>query len=397
MKKNNRSSSSTTTGHESTKIIQLFANSKVNYLLSVLEATPGNIYWKNAQNKFQGTNWEMAEILGLSHPRDIIGKSNRELFDPKLAKLADAIDHKVLKSKKTILTEEIGLNKDGARVIYLSIKKPLLDEEGNVIGLVGNSIDISKIKEAEEREKEAEEQKKEAELLRREFIGNMEHDLRTPISGIYSALDVLVAEETEPDKKYLLEISRNASKELLDIINKILDFKNQENDVISIQERKFNLHNVIERVVSLEMPVILQKKLNFTFNYDKDCPIEILSDEDRLRSIIFHILTNAIKFTEQGSIEIDVKNVKKTNKRKALISISVKDTGKGIAEKHKNIIFEKFKKLTPSNTGKEKGMGIGLYIVKQFVNDLEGDIYLESEPNKGTNFTFVIEAKLPLI
>lgn len=170
-------------------------------LENVLLATPGNVYWKNKQGEFLGCNSNVAQILGLHSPTDIIGKTNHDVLSPALAKDADAVDKRVFVNGETVIVEEQGWNINKEPAIYLSTKSPLRNTRNQIIGLIGTAIDITARKAAEAREKIAVEEgtrikaQAEAEEQLRQVLmvqsGAMSHDLRAPISGMIVQLNLL--------------------------------------------------------------------------------------------------------------------------------------------------------------------------------------------------------------
>jgi PAS domain S-box-containing protein len=368
--------------------------SEAEYLRDVIEKLPGNIYWKNTQGQFLGCNAAVAKILSLAKPRDIIGKTNNELFDETLARAAEEIDQQVIQNRETIVTEETGLNEEGRQVSYLSTKVPLLGTNDEVIGILGSSIDISIRKEAEAKLRESHEKLQKLDKLKTEFIHNMQHDLRTPLTGLYAIMDFLRQEEGHTDeRKELFSLGCSAAKELLGILDEFVNINKYDTGDFVLTEKEFNLKDTIENVIKLEALAMHQKKLQLRYHYDENVPEIIISDEHRIRGILINIISNAIKFTDMGFIEIEVKLHKKSDDLQYLF-FRVKDSGNGIAKENQQAIFEKFKKLKPSNTGSYNGMGVGLYLVRRFLEELSGELFLKSEPGVGSEFSWWVPVKI---
>jgi PAS domain S-box-containing protein len=369
---------------------------ETDYLRSIIEKLPNNIFWKKKNGQFLGCNETVAKILNLSSPTEIIGKTNYDLFDQELARMAEEVDQKVMQSGKAITTEEIGLNENGEQVVYLSSKVPLFDQENNIFGILGTATDISKIKEAEKRLKESNEQLRKLDRSKTEFINNMQHDLRTPLTGLYAIMDILRREENNnPERAELFELGFSAAEELLAILDEFVDFSKYDTDGFAFTEKKFNLKKTIEQVINLEALRIKQKGLELRFDYDENCPIDIISDEHRIRGILINLLGNAVKFTTHGFIEIKVMLVKKADNHDGVLVLQVKDTGKGIPKEYQQDIFEKFRKIDVSNTGSYRGMGMGLYLARRFIEELSGKLYLTSELDKGSEFSCTVPVKIP--
>ncbi len=286
---------------------------------------------------------------------------------------------------------------NGEKIIQLSSKIPLRDEKGNIIGVIGNTVDITALKKIETELREAKEKLEKANSIKTEFIRNMEHDIRTPFSGVWGITNVLWQRETEPEKKELLGDVTNCTKELLDYCNGILDYAKIEQGNLPLLEKKFNIHKLIDSVITIETPPAKYKKLNLTLEYDENLPIILVGDQYRLQRILINLVSNAIKFTQQGEVKLCVKLVKLQDNKNAIIRFIVEDTGIGIPQEKQDFIYEKFAKVIPSNKGTYKGIGLGLKIVKQFIEEMGGEIDLKSEPGQGSTFVCTLPFKLPLV
>ena len=214
----------------------------------------------------------------------------------------------------------------------------------------------------------AKEKAEEANRLKMEFIQNMEHDIRTPFSGIFGLASTLLRREQDEKKKEYLSYITQSAKELLDYCNGILDFSKIEFGE-PIVSKRFNLTEAIERVTNMELAAAKNKNLSLTYELI-DTPKYLLGDEHRLIRILVNLLSNAIKFTEQGQVKLTVKGYEQ-NPKKIILKFTVEDTGIGIHPDKQKIIGQKFVRLLPSNKGIYKGLGLGLPVVKQYINDLE--------------------------
>lgn len=269
-------------------------------------------------------------------------------------------------------------------------------EDGKCCGVTGVAIDITKEKQTAEELREAKEQAEAANQLKAAFIRDMEHDIRTPFSGIYSIAQHLFKQETESTKKEFLECIVNAAKELLDYCNTILDFSRIESGVLPIIEKKFDLYKLLDSVIAIEKPAAHFKGLELLFDRSSKLPQIVLGDQYRLHRILINLLSNAIKFTKAGFVKLTVK-LQNQEPKQAIISFMIEDTGIGIPENQQSIIFEKFARVTPANKNLYKGNGLGLKAVKQFISELEGDIELVSELDRGSAFILTIPFRLPLV
>lgn len=366
-------------------------------LENIISLLPGNIFWKSRDGKFLGCNNNVAKILKLQYPSDIIGKTNYDLFDAAMADQATEADNVVMQNNREYVLEETGLNDKGELTEYLTRKVPLLDKNNNVVGLLGVSLDISDRKKIEQELKRAKERAEVANKAKTEFILNMEHDLRTPSSGIYGLSKILADTASNKNLKEQLKLIASASGELLDILNDILRFHQIESGNLPILDKKFNPQHLIEKIIRLESAAAKEKNISLVCDCSRDIPVEVIGDEYRTHRILLNLISNAIKFTHRGGVSVLVKELKIIKPRTIILCFTIKDTGIGIPKEKSNMIYEKFSKLTLSNTGHYKGLGLGLHIVKQFVDELDGDIEVTSEVGKGSVFTCTLPFKLPLL
>ena len=335
----------------------------------IIRHTTGNVYWKDLEGRYLGCNDSYAEMIGLSHPNEIISKNDRELFfgtlgEERLKALID-LDQTVMGLGIEKMIEEVGVDKNGSLAIYMTKKVPVRDEKNNIIGLVGNSLDITK--------------QKQAELAKLEFLRNMSHDLMTPFTGIQGIASILYEEEVDADKKIHLKYLIQSSERLLQLFKQILEVSEFGGRQLKLE--LFNLKDLVTDTVAMVSASIRLKGLSLIIDAEDK---KIKSDKLRVARILLNLLSNAIKFTNAGSIHI----MAYEDENKGL-TIHVKDSGTGIPEEKLEVIFEKFQKL--SESGKHAhfmGSGIGLYIAKQFALELGGNIFVESELEKGSTFTF---------
>jgi len=221
-----------------------------------------------------------------------------------------------------------------------------------------------------------------------EFLANMSHEIRTPMHGIigmsYLALQTSL---NEKQRNYLNKIDSSA-KNLLSIINDILDFSKIEAGKLEIENVDFNLYQVIESVVNIVELKAHEKDLEFIISYERDINMNLFGDPTRLTQVLTNLTSNAIKFTNSGEVGI---YVKKTTQNKYLFE--VRDSGIGLKSEQIATIFKSFSQADGSTTRKYGGTGLGLSISKQLVELMNGNIWVESEYEKGSSFFFEVELK----
>lgn len=369
---------------------------KINYLESMIALMPGHVYWLDKNNVYLGCNNMQAENAGLSSRKEIIGKTNYDMPWRDQADDLNAMNTQVMNTGILHIAEEYAVMNNGNLGIYLSQKVPLRDDNGKIIGMLGVSFDITDRKQAEVELKEAKQKLEQSIKDKDSFIHNMEHDIRTPLGGIYSLVSHLYETESDEKRREFLYDVRNAASELLDYLNSIFEYLQLEAGSFAILMKKFNLQDLINNIYKLQNPAVTQKGLSFTCEYDDNLPAMIISDRMRLHRILINLTSNAIKFTNEGSIKVIVKLGRLLDERKGILKLIVEDSGVGIPPRHLDFIYEKYARVHSSNQGMYKGIGLGLHVVKQFVNDLEGEIEVESEEHKGTRFICILPFQIPL-
>mgnify|MGYP001550145014 CR=1 FL=1 len=219
------------------------------------------------------------------------------------------------------------------------------------------------------------------------FLANMSHEIRTPLNAIIG-LSKLTLDTHLDDKQedYLQKISKS-SQSLLGVINDILDFSKIEAGKLEIENVKFNLHDVLDNVCDMFSGMISDKQIDVVVYIGSDVPMGLIGDSLRLGQILINLVSNAIKFTEQGAITIKVETIE-TMHNKARLSFSVSDTGIGIADELIPGLFSSFTQADGSVTRKYGGTGLGLSICKSLVQAMGGDIRAESRINEGSSFIF---------
>lgn len=352
----------------------------------ILQNTVGNLYWKDQTGRYLGANQEFISLAGLKHPEEIIGKTDRELFfsvmsNEKLV-LLEETDHRILSSGIGESLKEEGIDAHGKPAFYMTRKIPLRNDKGEITGLMGTSLDITK--------------EMQADIARSEFLANMRHDIRTPLSGIVGFSELLKSESNEPRIKEYAENLIASSHALLDLMDEVLEAVKVSSGEIPMLKRKFNLRQTVENVVALYQARAQEKKLALSLSLDKKLPHFVIGDKIRLHRIVLELIGNALNFTDRGYVTIDM-SLAKEEHRELIIKITVADSGIGIPKEKQQEIYLQFKRLTPSYQGIYKGSGLGLYVVKQFIDELGGEIYVDSEPRKGTIFTCLIPIQEALL
>ena len=367
---------------------------KLSQLESLLNNVPAQIFWKNNDLIYQGCNNNFLKSLNLKDKNEIIGKSDFDL--PVLKKDSEkfrADDMDIIQSKKAKLNiEESQVLSDGNTQHLLTSKVPIFDKKNNVIGISAVYTDITHLKYVEQKLTIATKKAKMADKAKAEFISNMSHDIRTPLTGIIGLSAMVESESREENIKKYAQILNMSGEQLLSLLNSVLNnFSSDSIGKKSLRISTFNLKDLLRSIFELELPALKLKSIDFNLDMDEKIPKFIESDKEKIYRIILNILSNAIKFTNNGCITLKTRLISQ-KEDETLVGIQIIDTGIGISKKEINKIFNQFYRVNPVYESKFDGYGVGLHIVKKYLNLLKGNVLVESELGKGT----CISLTLPL-
>jgi len=282
--------------------------------------------------------------------------------------------------------EEEILFDDGSRVTIMGNASPLLDEENRPRGAVAAFIDITRLKETEE-------QLRQANQAKSEFLANVSHEVRTPLTGVMGNLTLLEGSDLNEEQRHLLLKAQNSSKSLLRIIEDILDFARLEAGRLSFEEEPFLLRQWFEDVIDRFVQMADESGIKISWSVSSDLPELIVSDRERLGQVLSNLLENAIKFTDKdGRVEItlDPARTQPNQPNQILVKMAVRDTGIGIPAEELDRIFQSFSQVDSSLHRKYGGTGLGLAISKKIVDRLDGDLTVESTVGKGSVFVCTV-------
>lgn len=234
---------------------------------------------------------------------------------------------------------------------------------------------------------EAEEIQKE----RNEFVSNVTHELRTPVNGIMGLIQNLLDTDLDSGQREMAEVIEQCCKNMVGIINSILDFSKLQSGKFILEKRQFSFLKLMDNTIKIHQPHAEGKGLKLFCDIADDVPDLLVGDELRISQVLNNLLSNAIKFTKVGKVAV---NVSMTDDTAGVVELFffVVDTGIGIAEKDKDKLFKSFSQIDASVTRKFGGTGLGLSIAKQLVELMGGKIRVESEKGKGSTFSFSIKA-----
>lgn len=375
------------------KDIEFKKNNIAYHLNGIIDAIPGCLYWKDCNGYYLGCNNLTAKLAGLSSPYEVIGKNDEELWGEQAASLI-INDREVITKGITIIVEEKLKTAADQWMHFTGVKMPLRDENNRIIGLIGNSLDITELKKTQIELKNSMEMVKAANRAKNEFITNMSHDIRTPLTGVIGLSEILESTLKTPEQKENAHLLHDSGEELLNMLNDILDDVRADHmSEADIQEEPLDLFKCLDDLIKLELPTTKIKNLGLKLIIAPDVPRFLISDRKKIQRILLNLVSNAIKFTQSGQITIEVTclDIKKS---RVHLQFGVADTGIGIPEELQSQVFDRFFRVTSSYKGLYQGHGLGLHIAQSYVSLLGGHITLTSEEGVGSTFYFDLSCKL---
>ncbi|MCZ6544466.1 MAG: response regulator [Chloroflexi bacterium] len=233
-----------------------------------------------------------------------------------------------------------------------------------------------------------------AALAKAQFLAMMSHEIRTPLNGVIGMADLLSQTEQSAEQAEYTEAVRRAGAALLIVINDVLDFSKIEAGEIELESRPFQLRDTVEDVLQLLGPTLSDKTLEPLVHYAAAVPSWVVGDEARVRQVLLNLVSNAVKFTEQGEVMVRVEELER-EQNSVRLKISVSDTGVGLPQEKLDTIFEEFVQADASTSRRYGGTGLGLAISKRLVHLMNGEIGVESTEGRGSTFWVTLPCALP--
>ena len=351
------------------------------------------------ESRIRFANDAFAKMLGYESGNDVIGLSFDSLVAPEELWMVNDRHRRRLIGEPVQSTYEFRmLHKDGVSRIYVSLSFGLTTYLGKVATL-GTVKDFTEYKRAQEELLKAKLAAEHANRAKSEFLANMSHEIRTPMNGIMGMTQLALGTELTLEQREYLELVRSSADALLTVINDILDFSKIEARKLDLEIISFSLRDCVNDAVK---PLALrahQKNLELTSHIQYNLPDVLFGDPVRLRQILINLIGNAIKFTEQGEVSLQV--VKETTELaeetesagkadRIQLHFKIRDTGIGIPPDKQGLIFEPFTQADGSTTRRFGGTGLGLTITSQLVALMGGSIWVESDVGKGSTFHFTV-------
>jgi PAS domain S-box-containing protein len=276
---------------------------------------------------------------------------------------------------------------DGEEQLVELRATPLLDDDGNVMGAIEVLHNLNEQERMALRLQRAKEYAETANSARRDFVASMSHDVRTPLNAVLGMADLLRLTALTRKQKTYVQIMQSSSNMLLSLVDNMIDFAEIESGTFELKNEPFRVADLLEQVLAIMGYQAYSKGLELAGMTGHDMELEVTGDFDRLRQILVNLVSNAIKFTHEGEVIVDV-SVDWQSDGASCLSVSVADSGIGIAESEVGKVFTPFESASRSSNSSKQGSGLGLALSKRFVDAMDGQINLESAVGKGTTAWF---------
>ncbi len=412
--------------------IERILDDERHLLRTLMDNLPDHIYFKDTESRFLRISRSHTVKFGLSDPDQAVGKNDFDFFTEEHAQQALDDERRLVLGGESIITKvEKETWPDGKTTWVSTSKLPLRSRDGRIIGTFGISHDVTASKQAEELSLRAQEAllaaKEAAEAASRaksSFLANMSHEIRTPLNAVLGMTELVLGTQLSTEQRQYLNMVYEAGQSLLGVINDILDFSKVEAGKLELDAVAFNLRDRLGDAMRSLAFRAHSKRLELACRVQPGVPDRLIADPVRLRQVIVNLVGNAIKFTEEGEIVVEVCGEQSaesngssspesaeqgpkvappvrgltTPARGALmLHCAVRDTGIGIAPEKQRAVFEAFEQADTSTTRKFGGTGLGLAISTRLIDLMGGKLWLESKPGVGSTFHFTVPVEVAAV
>ena len=370
---------------------------------SLLDSIPDIVFFKNTEGIYLGCNPAFAEFVG--RPRnEIVGKADHDLFEKEIAGFFREQDQRMLARREARHNEEIITYPSGRKALIDTLKTPYWGPDGELIGVLGISRDITAQKQAELKLWQTNQcleaanacatamavQATEANRAKSEFLAMMSHEIRTPMNAVLGMTRLLLNTPLDPRQTEFARTVAASGEALLDIINDILDLsKIEAGGQLQMDEKPFSLPALAGGLMQLLQPRAAERGLALAADLAGDIPDWLKGDAGRLRQVLMNLAGNGLKFTDRGGVNIRVRRLG-TEAARVRLRFEVQDTGIGISAGDCARLFQPFTQADNSASRRRGGTGLGLVISRRIVELMGGRMGLESVPGHGSMFWFEI-------
>jgi PAS domain S-box-containing protein len=354
-----------------------------------LESIPGMVFTTRPDGYCDYQNRQWAEFTGVPITEHL-GDGWNNLLHPDDRSRAFAAWHAAVEERAAYDLEYRVRRHDGEYEWFKVIGRPIRDTAGQIVKWFGVAVNIDANKRVEEQLLQAKEAAEVATQAKSQFLANMSHELRTPMTGVLGMLELALDESLGQQQRQTIELAHKSAHSLLRILNDVLDLTKAEAGKLSMEENPFALRECVSGAVDILISEVRRKGLELAWSLADDLPNTVIGDQMRLSQVLTNLLGNAVKFTEKGTVELKVTADGKTPDGRINVSFAVTDSGIGIPDNKRELLFQPFSQADVSNTRRFGGTGLGLAICKEIVELMGGVIDCNSQEGLGSVFTCIV-------
>ena len=368
--------------------VRFSSRSELKMLRVLLDNTLEYVFFRDIHGYFILTNKAFHERVVDGDVFPNVDNRIERFVSPQSAEWFRALDARVRETGQPVVNQvsEVVFNNGVKHWLQLTTV-PVRNGEGEVIGFLSVARDISDLKRTESELRTAIERANHASKAKDQFLAAMSHEIRTPINGIIGASELCQETTLDAEQKSYVDTVVQCSNTLLTLVNDVLDFSKIEAGQLSLEKLNFSPRDTMERVAEEFFQITRVKDVELIVACGEEMPAFVMGDPTRLKQVLYNLVGNAVKFTDQGEIVIRARILKLTQAA-AHIRFEVRDTGIGIASSRRGAIFESFTQADMSTSRKYGGTGLGLTICRELVHLMGGEISVESAEGEGTLFAF---------
>jgi len=359
---------------------------------SLVENLPVHVLRKDLAGRFTFANTAFCRLLG-KRLDQIKGKTDYDFYPPELAAKYRQDDARVARHGE--MFEDTEQYEKNGEIRYMHVmKSAVLDAAGNIVGTQVVFWDVTERKTAEEQREKAKAAAEAANRAKSSFLANMSHEIRTPLNAILGMTELVLDTRLSAEQREYLTVVRESGETLLSLVSDVLDFSKIEAGRLDLDQGMFDLPESLGDALKSLAHRAHRKGIELVCSVRPGVPEVVVGDSPRLRQIIVNLVGNAIKFTDQGEVVVEVDCPRRSDEEVEL-HFAVSDTGVGVPPEKREAIFEVFVQGDSTTTRKYGGTGLGLAISSRLVELMDGKLWLESEVGRGSTFRFTARLGLP--
>jgi len=371
-----------------------------SFYQKLLGNMPGSVYLIDKQDRYISCNNNLVNMLGFKSRQEVIGKTSEDMG--KIFNWPQEQTQEIYQNNQSVFRTGMPVysrreipftDLQGKKWVQLTNKEPIRNKVGEIEYILGISLDISELVEAQEHLEDALDDAKAAAKTKIAVVHNMRHDWITPFTGIYSINEMLAKEEEAPEKKELLLMATESAELLMEHTNSILDMIEAGDGLQVVTEQLMDPWLILENVYKIFKPLVLSETLDLKFDTILEDKVEVLGDPNRLERVLMSLVSNAIKFSKKNGCICLKLRVENMNNKEITLNFVIKDAGIGMTTEQLSRIYEPLYRCYPAYEAQYKGAGTGLTIVKKYISDMGGQVTCKSALDHGTTFILTIPFK----